>query len=81
MAEYLSTRQKVVLIENLSVDIGCYNSQFGSYTVDWTAQTAKGHIPERFFIFTWNGTREIRFEEIKAGQEAQLSISNLGLAR
>jgi hypothetical protein len=81
IAEYLSTRKKGVPMEKLSVDVGCYNSRIGPYTADWRAQRAKGHNPERLFIFTWKETTEIRFEEFKGTQESQLSIDYLGLAK
>jgi hypothetical protein len=81
MAVYLSSRKKGVAMEKLSVDVGVYNSVSGPYTAEWSTQRAKGHIPERFFIFSWDEVGEINFEEVKGKLEPQQSIKTLGLAK
>ena len=68
-------------MEKLSVDVGVYNSVFGPYTAEWSTQRARGHSPERFFIFSWDESGEITFEEVKGKSDPHQSIKTLGLAK
>lgn len=81
MALYLSSRKEGMRIEKLLVDVGVYNSLTGPYTSEWSAQRAKGHNPERLFVFTWDEDGEIYLKEAKGRSEARQSIHTLGLAK
>jgi hypothetical protein len=81
IAVYLLSRKQGMPMEKLSVEVGVYNSLSGSYTAEWSTQRAKGHNPERHFVFTWDDAGEICCEDVKGIPEGRQTIRTLGLAK